>query len=715
MTSVEQLVEKVVAYHADADTALIRHAFEFSEQMHRGQLRQSGDPYLVHPVGVASLIADLKLDVPSVCSGLLHDTVEDTLTSLEQVEREFGAEIASLVDGVTKISQVNFTSREEKQADNFRKMILAMSRDLRVILIKLADRTDNMRTLDHLPAERQREIAQETLDVYAPIAHRLGIYWIKNDLEDNALRFLRPEVYFQLKRNVAKKKVERERYIKEFIEVVSEKLAAAGLNATVEGRPKHFYSIYDKMQRYDLLYDQIFDLVGFRVLVDSVTDCYAALGIVHASWKPIPGHFKDYIALPKNNFYQSLHTTVIGLMGERVEVQIRTDEMHRVAEFGIAAHWRYKGGEALGKSEAQRFTFLRQLLEWQQNVSDPREFLGSVKEDLFSDEVFVFTPAGDVLNFPEGASVIDFAYRIHSEVGQHCAGARVNGRLVPLSYRLRNGDGVEIVTTANQTPSKDWLSSVKTSRAKARIRAWLKYIERSRSLTVGREILDRDLRRHRLDLKRIEKVGQLRSVAESFGLKDAEALIASIGYGKITSRQVLSRLLPDKQIDAAVARRESTLRKLFRRMAGQSAGVQVSGVDDVMVHFGKCCNPLPGESILGFITRGRGVTVHATDCPRVLESDPQRQVDVVWESGSAGIRPVILEVKCVDKPGMLAAMTKAIGNAGVNISSAQVQSTPDKQALNRFEVMVETAAQLNGVMKAIGKVRGVSSVRRPPG
>jgi len=718
MTSVEQLVEKVVAYHPDADTGLIRHAFQFSEAMHRGQRRQSGDPYLVHPVGVAHLIADLKLDVPSICSGLLHDTVEDTLTSLEQVEREFGAEIASLVDGVTKIGQVNFTSREEKQAENFRKMILAMARDLRVILIKLADRTDNMRTLDHLPPERRRDIAQETLDVYAPIAHRLGIYWIKNDLEDNALRFLRPEVYFQLKRNVAKKKTERERYIKDFIAVVSEQMAEAQIAATVEGRPKHFYSIYNKMQRYDLLYDDIYDLVGFRVIVDTLTDCYAALGVVHANWKPVPGRFKDYIALPKNNLYQSLHTTVIGLSGERVEVQIRTREMHRVAEFGIAAHWRYKGGEAVGKSEAQRFTWLRQLLEWQQNLSDPREFLGSIKEDLLSEEVFVFTPAGEVLNFPEGASVIDFAYRIHSEVGQHCAGARVNGRLVPLNQQLRNGDTVEIVTTANQTPSKDWLNSVKTSRAKARIRGWLKYMERSRSLTVGREILERELSRHRLDLKKLTKEGKLRGVAESFGLKDDETLIASVGYGKITSRQVLGRLLPADQLEDGKAREESALRKLFRRMAGQGqgVGVSVSGVDDVMVRFGKCCNPLPGEAILGFITRGRGVTVHATDCPRVLESDPQRRVDVVWESGGvAGIRPVEIEVKCIDKPGMLAAITKSIGNAGVNISSAQVQSTPDRQALNRFEVMVETVSQLNGVIRAIGKVKGVSSVRRARG
>jgi guanosine-3',5'-bis(diphosphate) 3'-pyrophosphohydrolase len=713
MTSAEELASRVRAYHSGADTALIRRAYEFSRDVHHGQRRQSGDPYFVHPVGVACLIAELKLDVQSVVTGLLHDTVEDTLTTLEQVRSEFGDEIAALVDGVTKISQVNFISREEKQAENFRKMVLAMARDIRVILVKLADRTDNMRTLSHLATDRQREIAQETLDIYAPIAHRLGVSWIKNELEDNALRYLRPEVYYQLKRNVAKKKAERTRYINEFSGVLTKKVTEAGIEADVAGRPKHFYSIYGKMQRENLLYDQIFDLVGFRIVVDTLTDCYAALGVVHANWKPVPGRFKDYIALPKNNLYQSLHTTVIGLYGERVEVQIRTHEMHRVAEFGIAAHWKYKGGEAVGAAAAQRFAWLRQLLEWQQNVSDPQEFLGSVKEDLFSDEVFVFTPKGDVLNFPEGASVIDFAYRIHSEVGQHCAGARVNGRLVPLRYRMRNGDTVEIVTTTNQTPSKDWLNHVQTSRAKARIRGWLRHQQRSRSLAVGREILERDLTRHHLDLKRVQKEGKLSEAAHALSVKDEEALIASVGYGKITTAQVLAKLLPEEEIARRAVREEGTLRKLIRRMAGQGSGVQVSGVEDVLVRFGKCCDPLPGERILGFITRGRGVTVHAMDCPRVLESDPQRRVEVVWESGANGVRAVNLEVVCVDEPGMLGAITKSIGAAGVNITRAQVQSTPEKQALNSFEIMVGTADQLNKVIRTIGKLKGVIRVSRP--
>ena len=715
MTNVHDLVEKVLAYHSGADTDLIRRAYHFSETVHKGQRRQSGDPYFIHPVSVAGVIADLKLDVASVVTGLLHDTVEDTLTSLEQVRAEFGEEIASLVDGVTKISRMNFQTREEQQADNFRKMLLAMARDIRVILVKLADRTDNMRTLDHLPPGRQHDIAQETLDIYVPIAHRLGLYWIKNDLEDNVLRFLRPEVYYQLKRDVAKKKAEREHYIRSLISVVQKKLVEANFEAEISGRPKHFYSIYDKMQRESLPYDQIYDVVAFRVVVDTLADCYVALGLIHSNWKPVPGRFKDYIALPKNNMYQSLHTTVIGPQGERVEVQIRTHEMHRVAEFGIAAHWKYKTGEAVSSAETQRFAWLRQLLEWQQNVSDPQEFLGSVKEDLFSEEVFVFTPKGDVLNFPEGSTVIDFAYRIHSEVGHHCAGARVNGRLVPLRHRLRNGDTVEIVSTTNQTPSKDWLGYVRTSRAKARIRAWLKHQQRTRSLAVGRKILEHDLGRHRLDFVRVQKDGRLKEVARALSIKNEENLIASVGYGRITTQQVLSRLLPPDELKQLTERSEGALRKLFRRMRSQPGGVQVSGVGDVLVRFGKCCDPLPGERILGFITRGRGVTVHAMDCPRVLESDPQRRVEVVWADEGDGVRPINLEVVCIDQPGMLAAISKSISNAGINISRADVKSTPDRQAVNSFEVMVRTADQLNRVIRAISRMRGVLRVSRPRG
>ena len=714
MTLVD-LIDKVRAYSPAAPLETIERAYEFSAEVHRGQRRLSGEPYLTHPVQVAGIIADLRLDVPSVATGLLHDTVEDTLATLPQLESMFGNEIAGLVDGVTKIGQINFTSREEKQAENFRKMLLAMARDIRVILIKLADRTHNMRTLGHLKPEKQIEIAQETLDIYAPLAHRLGIYGMKSELEDNALRFLHPEVYYQLKRNVAKKKTERERYIREVISQLQRKLDEAGMEgAEVVGRPKHFFSIYQKMQAQNLLYDQIYDLIAFRIVVDSVGECYEALGVVHASWRPVPGRFKDYIALPKANAYQSLHTTVIGPYGERIEIQIRTREMHRVAEYGIAAHWRYKAPGTEGPPDTdQRFAWLRQMLEWQQHLQDPDEFLRTVKEDLFSEEVFAFTPKGDLLNFPVGSTVIDFAYRIHSEVGRHCAGARVNGKLVPLRYQLQSGDTVEIITTANQAPSKDWLKLVKTSRAKARIRAYIKGQQSQRSVAVGKEILERDLARHQLDLAKLRKDGTLERVLKELDLADEEALLADVGYGKLTGQQVLAKIFPEEELERRREQKESALQRLMRLVSRQpKSGVRVSGVEDMLVRFGKCCQPLPGERIAGFITRGRGVTVHAQDCPKVLETDPQRRVDVQWENGKGTPRAVRIEVTCVDRPGLLAAISKAISSTGTNIARAQVHAVGDHKAQNTFELMVGSMDELNLVMRNLGRVRGVMKVHR---
>ena len=711
--TIGELVERVRAYTPTAPVDVIQRAYEFSASVHKGQRRASGEPYLTHPLQVAGIIADLRLDVPSVATGLLHDTVEDTLATLAQIEQHFGTEIAGLVDGVTKIGQINFTSREEKQAENFRKMLLAMARDIRVILIKLADRTHNMRTLGHLAPERQVDIAQETLDIYAPLAHRLGIYWIKSDLEDNALRFLHPEVYYQLKRSVAKRKAEREKYIKEILSALLKKLAESEIEAEVTGRPKHFYSIYQKMQAQNLLYDQIYDLVAFRVVVDTVGECYEALGVVHANWKPVPGRFKDYIALPKANGYQSLHTTVIGPYGERMEIQIRTRDMHRVAEYGVAAHWRYKQPGSAEGGDGQRFAWLRQMLEWQQQLQDPQEFLRSVKEDLFSEEVFAFTPKGDLLAFPLGSTVIDFAYRIHSEVGHHCAGARVNGKIVPLRYQLQSGDTVEIVTTANQQPSKDWLKLVKTPRAKGRIRAWVKAQQSSRSVAVGREILERDLARHQLDLAKLRGEGTLRRVAEELGQKDEDTLLAAVGYGKVTAQQVLGKLLSPEELERRREKGEGRLQRLLRMVSRQTkSGVQVSGVEDMLVRFGKCCSPLPGERITGFITRGRGVTVHTLDCPKVLESDPQRRIDVQWEDGKGTPRPVRVEVTCIDQPGLLAAMSKAISSAGINITRAQVHALGDRKAQNVFELMVASADELNRVMRSLGRVRGVMKVAR---
>jgi len=708
------LIERVQRNDKTADIELIRRAYDFSASVHKGQRRKSGEPYFIHPVEVAGLIADLRLDSECVATGLLHDTVEDTLTTLPEIEELFGSGVAKLVDGVTKIGQINLRSREEEQAENFRKMLLAMASDIRVILIKLADRTHNMRTLGALSSERQRSIAQETLDIYAPLAHRLGIYWIKSELEDNSLRYLQPEIYYQLKRNIAKRWAERERYIEEVIAVIRNQLEENGIEAEVSGRPKHFYSIYQKMQAQNLLYEQIYDLIAFRITVDTLRDCYAAVGVVHGKWKPVPGRFKDYIAVPKANMYQSLHTTVIGPYGQRVEVQIRTHDMHRVAEEGIAAHWRYKGVGTIDAKDAERFTWLRGLLEAQHTNEDPQEFMRTVKDDLFSEEVYVFTPKGELLSFPEGSTVVDFAYRIHSEVGQHCTGARVHGKLVPLRYQLRSGDTVEIITTAQQTPSRDWLSFVRTSRARDRIRNWIKYQQRTRSVAVGREVLERDLDRYHLSLGALRKDGRLETVLKELGQHDEESLYAGIGYGRITGAQVLAQLLPAAELEKPVEIGDGPIRRLLRRIGRQEekSAVRVSGLVDVLVRYGKCCEPLPGERIVGFITRGRGVTVHSLDCSRVFESDPQRRVEVAWEDDALSPREVELEVLCVDEPGMLAAMTKVIGASGVNISRAQIRSVADQKACNTFEVVVSHIDQLNRLRRALERVRGVMKVSR---
>lgn len=716
-TKVADLIEKIQSYFPAADADLIRKAYEFSARVHHGQKRQSGEPYLIHPLAVASVIADLKLDVPSIVAGLLHDTVEDTLTTLDEVKSQFGREVAALVDGVTKLGRTNFSSQEEKQAENFRKMILAMGKDVRVILIKLADRVHNMRTLDHMPLEKQILTAQETLDIYSPLAHRLGIAWIKTELEDLSLKHLHPEIYYQLKRNVAKKKSDREKYIEEVLSIISKKLEAEGIEAEVSGRPKHFYSIYQKMESQNLQYDQIYDLVAFRVLVDTQRECYEALGVIHAQWRPVPGRFKDYIALPKQNLYQSLHTSVIGPYGERIEIQIRTHEMHRVAEEGIAAHWRYKEGEDFQVSDIQRYAWLRQLLEWQENLQDPQEFLHNLREDLFSAGMYVFTPKGDLLSFPKGSTVIDFAYRIHSEVGHHCSGARVNGQLVSLKYILRSGDTVEIITTKQQTPTRDWLKWVKTPRAKSKIRNWLKSQQRERSVVLGREILEGDLHRYQLDFQSLRQGGKIDWVIKELGMKDEEAFLAALGYGRITTRQVLVKLVPPEKLDSGAKKADGALKNLFRLVSTQKRGlgIRVKGVDDVLVRFALCCHPLPGEGIIGFITRGRGVTVHTVGCPTVMESDPHRKIEVSWEENLQAPRPVKIEVTCVDQPGLLASISSAITSADANIARAQVRTFSSQRAVNTFEVMIKNSEHLHQVLQNISRVKGVYKAVRGRG
>src|SRR5579875_2189724 len=526
----DTLIRHVQAYNPQADAALVRRAYEYSARMHRGQKRRSGEPYVTHPLNVALIIAELRLDMPSIVTGLLHDVVEDTGASLDEVQSLFGGEVARLVDGMTKVSKITFSSREEKQAENFRKMVIAMAHDIRVVLIKLADRLHNMRTLNHLPPDRQEEISRETLEIYAPIAHRLGIYWLKSELEDCAFRYLNPSAYAMLKAQVAKKRAEREEYIRGVIDILARRLKDGGVNAEVTGRPKHFYSIHTKMQQEEVGFDEIYDLVAFRIIVPTLRECYEALGIVHPNWKPIPGRFKDYIALPKPNMYQSLHTTVIGPRGQRMEVQIRTREMHEVAEHGIAAHWSYKEGGAELR-DTQRFAWLRRLIEWQQNLKDPQEFLSTVKDDLFPEEVFVFTPKGDLLDFPQGATVIDFAYRIHSQVGHHLAGARVNGRMVPLRYQLKSGDTVEVITSERQTPGKDWANFVVTARAKSRIRQWLRQQQAERSREMGVALLDRELTPTGLTVAQLKSKNRCEPALKEFSQRDTDSLLAAGGYG----------------------------------------------------------------------------------------------------------------------------------------------------------------------------------------
>jgi GTP diphosphokinase / guanosine-3',5'-bis(diphosphate) 3'-diphosphatase len=713
----EELIGRVRSYNPHVDEGLIRRAYDYADRMHHGQKRMSGEPYVIHPLNVSLIIAQLKLDPPSIVTGLLHDIVEDTNVPLAEIQNLFGPEVANLVDGVTKVSKITFQSREEKQAENFRKMIIAMAQDIRVVLIKLADRLHNMRTLDHLAPDRQIEISRETLEIYAPLAHRMGIYWLKSELEDAALRYLDPAGYQMLKAFVAKTRVEREQYIKAVIEILTQRLNESGVKANVTGRPKHFYSIYTKMQNEGLAFEEIYDVVAFRIIVDSVRECYEALGVVHANWKPVPGRFKDYIALPKVNMYQSLHTTVIGPRGQRMEVQIRSAEMHRVAEEGIAAHWSYKEGNGdIAAHQTERFAWLRRLIESQQNVKDPQEFLSTVKEDLFPEEVFVFTPKGDVLDFPRGSTIVDFAYRIHSQVGNHLIGARVNGRMVPLRYKLESGDTVEVLTSEKQVPGKDWLNWAATARAKSRIRQWLRAQESQRSIQVATAMLDHDLAPLGLTTNQMRRDGRLEQAVKELSAKDIDTLLAQVGYGIVSVSQLLTKILQPEELqvyrgEKAPAPPSERPSKEARKAAG--GGVVVSGLGDVLVRFAQCCNPLPGERITGFITRGRGVTIHLVGCPRALETDPQRRVPVIWKDGEESPHPIRLEVICVDKPGVLAAITKNIAAAGINISTAQVKSAEvNRRSSSLFELNVTSARQLNTLMHSIAAIDGVLKVTR---
>ena len=715
MTELKTLIEEIPKYQPGADLDVLARAYQFSAASHQGQQRASGEPYLSHPLAVANLLVDFKMDVTTVTAGLLHDVLEDTTATKADLEREFGKEIAELVDGVTKIGKLAFSSREERQAENFRKMLVAMARDLRVLMIKLADRLHNMRTLHYLTADRARKIGQETLDIYAPLAHRLGMANVKAELEDLALRSLHPDAYVDLQRRVAKRRLEREADINHVIAILERKLSEVGIESQIRGRPKHFYSIWKKMHEQGKEFDEIYDLTAVRVITNSVRDCYGALGVLHSLWKPVPGRFKDFIAMPKVNMYQSLHTTVIGPKGDPVEIQIRTWEMHKIAEDGIAAHWLYKEKRAGKDRLDDSLLWLRQLMETQQDMKDPREFMDTVRVDLFPDEVYVFTPKGDVKSLPEGATPIDFAYAVHTKVGEHCVGAKVNGKLVPLRYTLRQGDIVEVVTSPNQHPSRDWLKIVKSTRARSKINQWLKVEERARSLALGRELFEREARKYRLSPAALLGGDAVKQAATDAGFPGVDDLLASIGYGKTSVHQVLGRLAPAALPDAATEPRSRAGAR-----ARTESGVKIRGVDDLLVRFAKCCSPVPGDQIVGFITRGRGLTVHTRDCLTVAKSvlDRERLINVEWDGEEPGTatRPVRIAVYISnDRPGLLAEITGAISSRNGNITKAEVTVTEDKRGLNHFVVEVADLRQLQEIMAAIRAIRDVMNVERVRG
>jgi len=724
MNRLDTLLTDIQGYHPIADVDLVRRAYEFASKAHEGQTRRSGDPYVTHPLSVAHIISELKLDVSSICAGLLHDCVEDTSATVEQLSELFGKEIAFLVDGVTKLGKLPWSTREEQQAENFRKMLLAMARDIRVILVKLCDRLDNMRSLHHLPPEKQERIAAETMQIYAPLANRLGIQWIKVELEDLAFKYLHPGEYEQLAEQVAKTRRERLEYIRAVEDLIHHEMTENGVPCEVTGRAKHLWSIAQKMKKTGRSFEEIHDAIGFRVITDTQMHCYGALGVAHQTWTPIPGRFKDYIALPKPNLYQSLHTAVIGPRGERIEIQIRTRDMHLVAEYGIAAHWKYKEGQPLAVDSEKKFAWLRQLMEAQKELRDPTEFLESVKLDLFGDEVYVFTPRGDVKALPQGACPIDFAYAVHSSVGDHCSGARVNGMIVPLRYQLRNGDTIEIITNPNQKPNKDWLKLVKTARARTKIRYLLRKEHREKAIVLGKDLLEKALRKHGMAYARATKEGAIDAAAKELRLADADELVIQVGYGKITVQQVVEKIVPSAakpakgtkgKTDQPPERTSGVFRSLFRRVTRRhsTSGIKVAGEEDIMVRFAKCCSPLPGDPVVGFITRGRGVTVHRRDCDKALDLDPDRRVDVEWDGASTkAAHEVAIQVLCADKPGLLAHISQSFTDQGVNISQAHCRATDNGRAVNTFKAQVKDLDQLKTVIRALSRIKGVYSVDR---
>jgi GTP pyrophosphokinase len=712
MIRISDILDKVTEYNPEAEVDLIDRAYVFSAKVHDGQVRLSGEPYLSHPLEVAGILADMKLDVVSVAAGLLHDVIEDTHATAEEIGDMFGPEVRHIVSGVTKLSTLPFSSAEAREAESIRKMLLAMADDIRVVLIKLADRMHNMRTLQYHPTEaKQRKIAQETLDIYAPIAARLGIYWIKNELENIAFKYTLPEEYKTIESQVDKGKEERDKYIETVKTFIRRKMDENHLPCEVLGRYKHYYSIHQKMLQQNLEFDEIYDIIAFRIILDSIPQCYEALGLVHSLWKPIAKKFKDYIGMPKPNMYQSLHTTVIGPFGERMEIQIRTREMDQVAKSGIAAHWSYKEGRTGDSKIAETFAWVQNIVENQASIKDPNEFLENVRIDLFPDDIYVFTPKGQIKSLPKGATPVDFAYAIHSEVGDQCVGAKVNGRMVPLKYQLQTGESVAIVTQKGHQPSKDWLSFAKTVKARSKIRQWIKTQEKERSLTLGREMCEKAFRKVRLNFSTMLKSPEMNGVVESFGLKSIDDLIIAIGYGKITPLQLVRKLVPKTEDEED---QQSLLNRLMGRVRKKKSGsgVVVKGADDILVRFGKCCQPVPGDQIIGYITRGFGVSVHRTGCVNAIKTNPERLIEVEWDATTRESFPVKVKIRGMDRVGLLADLAASMSKGGANILSANTQTNENKMVSCYFTLEVANTGQLNLVIASLRKIKNVQEVER---
>ena len=713
MIRINDILDKIHGYSPEANTEIVERAYVYSARVHEGQIRLSGEPYLMHPLEVAGILAEMNLDVISVAAGLLHDVLEDTDATPEDLKAHFGLDVLHIVSGVTKLGKLRLSSSKARQAESIRKMLLAMADDIRVILIKLSDRLHNMRTLNFHRSERKRDrIAQETLDIYAPIASRLGIYWIKKELEDISFRYLMPEEYQRIDSLVHKDQKERDKYIKKVKQYICKKMQEANLKSTVLGRNKNYYSIYQKMVTQNLAFEDIYDIIAFRIIVETIPQCYETLGLIHALWKPIDRKFKDYIGRPKPNMYQSLHTTVIGPFGERIEIQIRTREMDNVAKSGIAAHWSYKEGARVEENVRKSYAWIQELIANQEQIRDPHEFLENVRIDLFPDEVYVFTPGGDIKTLPKGATPVDFAYLIHTEVGNQCTGAKVNGRMVPLPYELQTGDVVEIVTSKNHHPSKDWLTFVKTVKARSKIRQWIKIQEKDRSLSLGREMCEKAFRKYRLNFNTLVKSDTMDQAVAHFGFKTTDDLIANVGYGKITPLQVVRRFTAKTEDEDE---KEGTLfNKLIGRVRKKKpkGGVMVKGIDDILIRFGKCCQPVPGDPIVGYITQGYGVTIHRTSCVNALKMNPERQIEVEWNVEVEESYPVKIRIRSHDRVGLLADVVGNITKNDANILNAKTDTLDNKMVDSVFTIDVADTAHLKRVVSALKKVKHVLEVRR---